>query len=62
MDNCNSPNNPVLRLSVDHTPKYQKEARRVRKAGGMVLNQRVNGQLAVSRALGDCALKSHGKS
>jgi serine/threonine protein phosphatase PrpC len=57
-----SVNGKAQRLSVDHTPKSAKEARRVRKAGGLVFNSRVNGQLAVSRALGDCALKQHGVS
>ena len=37
----------------DHKPINEKERNRIEKAGGTVMMQRVNGSLAVSRALGD---------
>ena len=39
--------------TVDHKPYNDLERQRIEKAGGTVLMQRVNGALAVSRALGD---------
>lgn len=48
------------RLSRDHNPTYPAEVNRVKRAGGEVYNGRVNGMLAVSRALGDHALKDCG--
>lgn len=50
------------RLSRDHRPTDAAEARRVEAEGGFVTRGRVAGQLAVSRALGDHALKSIGVS
>ena len=44
-------------LSLDHKPSNRKEARRIQAAGGWVEFNRVNGNLAVSRALGDFAFK-----
>ena len=44
----------AVRLSRDHTPNDPAEADRVRRAGGAVFRGRVDGQLAVSRALGIC--------
>jgi len=43
---------PAL-VSVDHKPSNDLERERIEKAGGSVVIQRVNGSLAVSRALGD---------
>uniref|UniRef100_A0A8C6U0X4 protein-serine/threonine phosphatase n=1 Tax=Neogobius melanostomus TaxID=47308 RepID=A0A8C6U0X4_9GOBI len=37
----------------DHKPNNPREKERIQKAGGSVMIQRVNGSLAVSRALGD---------
>ncbi len=37
----------------DHKPTNEMERERIEKAGGTVMMQRVNGSLAVSRALGD---------
>merc|ERR1719456_2009151 len=51
-----------VRLSQDHRPSDPSEARRVKEAGGFVAMNRVNGELAVSRALGDHALKDKGVS
>uniref|UniRef100_A0A7E4W0M6 PPM-type phosphatase domain-containing protein n=1 Tax=Panagrellus redivivus TaxID=6233 RepID=A0A7E4W0M6_PANRE len=42
----------------DHKPYLEKERERILKAGGSVMIQRVNGSLAVSRALGDYEYKS----
>ena len=39
--------------TVDHKPSTDSEKTRIEKAGGTVMMQRVNGTLAVSRALGD---------
>ena len=39
--------------TVDHKPYNTVEKNRIEKAGGTVMMQRVNGSLAVSRALGD---------
>ena len=50
----------AVRLSRDHTPKSPSETSRVIRSGGCVFNNRVAGQLAVSRALGDISLKKSG--
>ncbi|XP_016968862.1 protein phosphatase 1B [Drosophila rhopaloa] len=44
--------------TVDHKPYYPKEMERIQNAGGNVMIKRVNGTLAVSRALGDFDFKS----
>lgn len=44
-------------LTIDHSPNRSDETTRITNAGGAVLNGRVNGVLAVSRALGDYELK-----
>ena len=43
--------------TVDHKPANPPEMERIQNAGGSVLIQRVNGSLAVSRALGDFEYK-----
>lgn len=48
----------VERLSFDHKPGNPDERKRIEQAGGAVINQRVLGVLAVSRALGDHELKN----
>jgi protein phosphatase PTC1 len=50
-------NGKALRLSYDHKGMDENEGRRISKAGGLILNNRVNGVLAVTRALGDSYLK-----
>lgn len=50
-------NGKALRLSYDHKGLDENEGRRIAKAGGLILNNRVNGVLAVTRALGDSYLK-----
>ncbi|EYC24650.1 hypothetical protein Y032_0013g2028 [Ancylostoma ceylanicum] len=44
-------------LSFDHKPANEKEAKRILAAGGWVEFNRVNGNLALSRALGDFVFK-----
>ena len=43
--------------SEDHKPMNDGEKRRIEEAGGRVMIQRINGSLAVSRALGDFEYK-----
>lgn len=47
----------ALRLSYDHKGSDENEGRRVANQGGLILNNRVNGVLAVTRALGDAYMK-----
>lgn len=51
----------ILELTRAHRPDREDEKRRVEAAGGFVVDYgglpRVNGQLAVSRAIGDLDLK-----
>lgn len=44
--------------TIDHKPINPVEKERIQKAGGSVMIQRVNGSLAVSRALGDFEYKN----
>lgn len=46
-------NGRVKFLSEDHKPTDFKERNRIERAGGAVIHDRVDGDLAVSRALGD---------
>lgn len=50
-------NGEVLYNTVDHKPSHTNEKDRIEKAGGSVMIQRINGALAVSRALGDFEYK-----
>jgi len=43
----------AIRLTVDHKPQLEGETERVEYLGGSIRNNRVQGQLAVTRALGD---------
>jgi serine/threonine protein phosphatase PrpC len=49
----------VVPLSYDHKPDNIEEDRRIRLAGGFVAGGRVEGDLAVSRGLGDFRFKSN---
>lgn len=47
----------IFELSHDHKPDNQQEQDRIEKAGHMVEDQRVDGNLALSRAFGDYQYK-----
>jgi protein phosphatase 2C family protein 2/3 len=47
----------ALPLSIDHKPTLPGEKRRIERAKSFVQNRRVNGVLALSRALGDFSFK-----
>lgn len=49
----------AVELSKDHKPDDVAEKRRIQNAGGFVEEGRVNGTLALSRALGDFEYKSN---
>lgn len=48
-------------LSLDHKPGNDTEIKRIQAAGGWVEFNRVNGNLALSRALGDFVFKKNEK-
>ena len=52
---CN--NKRAIALSEDHKPDNIEEERRIDKAGHMVEDNRVDGNLALSRAFGDFQYK-----
>uniref|UniRef100_A0A0N5BPC4 protein-serine/threonine phosphatase n=1 Tax=Strongyloides papillosus TaxID=174720 RepID=A0A0N5BPC4_STREA len=52
-----SVNGCAIPLSYDHKPQNASESRRIHEAGGFVEFSRVNGNLALSRALGDFCYK-----
>jgi protein phosphatase PTC1 len=47
----------AVRLTYDHKGSDKQEAKRIMDAGGFVMSGRVNGVLAVTRSLGDSAMK-----
>jgi protein phosphatase PTC1 len=47
----------AVRLTYDHKGSDPQEAKRITDAGGFVMNNRVNGVLAVTRSLGDASVK-----
>lgn len=50
----------AVRLTIDHKASLPEEAKRITEAGGFIgRNKRVNGVLAISRALGDHMLKEN---
>lgn len=46
-------------MSVDHKPDLPEESARIKKAGGTISDGRVNGNLNLSRALGDLEYKTN---
>ena len=49
----------VVELSTDHKPDLPTEKERISKAGGFIIEGRVNGNLNLSRALGDLEYKKN---
>ncbi|KAJ3135015.1 Protein phosphatase 2C 1 [Physocladia obscura] len=49
----------AVRLSYDHKGSDANESQRIIESGGFVVNGRVNGVLAVTRALGDVTMKDY---
>lgn len=49
----------AIELSFDHKPDNEKEKERVRKAGGFISEGRINGNLNLSRAIGDLEYKKN---
>lgn len=47
----------AIRLTYDHKATDEHEVNRINKSGGVIHNERVNGILAITRALGDGELK-----
>ena len=50
------------RLSIDHKCDNQEEVKRIKGGGGIILDMRVGGVLAVTRAFGDHSLRRSGLS
>jgi protein phosphatase 1G len=50
-------NNATIQLSEDHKPELFEENKRIVAAGGYVMEGRINGNLNLSRALGDLEYK-----
>ena len=48
------------KLSYDHKCTDETEITRIKRAGGVIVNERLNGKLAISRAFGDFSMKSKG--
>ena len=57
---CFAGSSEAVRMSVDHTPGESGERRRLRLANGFVEFGRLDGSLAVSRALGDYSFERSG--
>lgn len=49
----------ALRLTKEHKGSDEEEAKRIQEAGGFIVLNRVNGILAVTRSLGDYAMKEY---
>lgn len=47
----------ALRLSYDHKGSDKNESNRIKNSGGLIISNRVNGMLAVTRSLGDGYMK-----
>ena len=55
-----SKNGQAERLSKDHKASDPQEVDRIRSTGGKIMDGRVAGGLAITRALGDIAYKNFG--
>ena len=53
-------NNYVKQITVDHKCSVPEEAERIRNCGGKITKNRVQGQLVLSRSLGDLYCKKYG--
>jgi protein phosphatase PTC2/3 len=51
--------NKVIPMSIDHKPNNNYEKKRILKANGFLENNRVNGNLALSRSFGDILFKNN---
>lgn len=49
----------AIRLTEDHKASDEKEQKRIQEAGGFIINGRVNGQIAITRSLGDHLMKEY---
>jgi serine/threonine protein phosphatase PrpC len=56
-----SKNGVAIPMTVDHKPDLEEEKNRIYKAGGTVTDGRVNGNLNLSRSLGDLEYKQNKK-
>jgi len=54
-------NGSLVSLTEDHKPDDRAEGQRIMKAGGFVANGRTDGELAMSRAIGDFKYKMNSK-
>ena len=52
--------NSIKQITVDHKCSVPEEAERIIKAGGKITKNRVQGQLVLSRSLGDLYVKKYG--
>ena len=53
-------NNSIKQITVDHKCSVPEEAERIIRAGGKITKNRVQGQLVLSRSLGDLYVKKYG--
>jgi protein phosphatase PTC1 len=53
-------NEKAERLTIDHKCTVEKECERIKKSGGVIIYNRLGGNLAVSRSLGDFSLREMG--
>ena len=53
-------NNSIKQISMDHKCSVPEEAERILNAGGKITKNRVQGQLVLSRSLGDLYVKKYG--